>query len=220
MFSAWSAETGNNIQVSHTNRDINFHGSPDVGNSVTVAHAVMDYQLGNDMWSMVSPGGANHAATNIYGGNKVEFHYAVGSSARDNIRGTSGNDYLNGGAGADTIKGGAGDDYIVGGLKRDVLTGGAGHDTFLFKMGDDLDKITDFTFGVGGDTLIFSGNSAVHSMADLKFTQVGADLNVRYGLNSTVVLQGHTLADVSADNFSFDSSGQTTAAAWQGDYIL
>lgn len=226
VFSAWSAETGNSIQVDHTNRDINFHGSPDVGNSVTVNHAVMDYQPPqdtsglNDIWAMVSPGGTNHAATNIYGGNKVEFHYAVGSSARDNIRGTTGNDYLNGGSGADTIKGGAGDDYIVGGLKKDVLTGGAGHDTFLFKMGDDLDKITDFTFGANGDTLIFSGNAAVHSMADLTFTQVGADLNVRYGYNSTVVLQNHTFADVNEANFSFDSSGQATAAAWNGDFIL
>jgi Ca2+-binding RTX toxin-like protein len=226
IFSAWNAETGNQVQINNTNRDINFHGSPDSGNVVTVDHAVMQYSPPqdtsglNDIWSIVSHGGSNHAYTNIYAKNEVTFHYAVGNSAKDDMRGTAADDYLNGGGGADTIKGGAGDDYIVGGLKRDVLTGGQGHDTFLFKMGDDLDKITDFTFGAGGDTFLISGNAAVHSIADLKFTQTGADLYVRYGVNSTVILVGHTLADVQADNFSFDSSGQATLAAWNGDFIL
>jgi serralysin len=136
------------------------------------------------------------------------------------MRGTAGNDYLNGKGGADRINGGLGDDFIVGGLKRDVMTGGAGHDTFLLKMGDDLDKITDFTFGAGGDRLIFSGNSAVTSMANLKFTQTGADLYIKYGLNSTVILQNHTMADLQAGNFEFDASGQTYAAAWNGEFIF
>jgi Ca2+-binding RTX toxin-like protein len=226
ILSAWNAETGNTVQINNTNRDINFHGSPDRGNTVSVNHAVMQYDPAqntsgfNDVWSMVSHGGKNHPYTNIYSTNQVQFHFAVGASAADDIRGTSANDYLNGGGGADKINGGAGDDFIVGGLKRDVLTGGAGHDTFLFKMGDDLDKIVDFIFGAGGDTIIFAGNSALQSMANLKFTQNGADLYIKYGVNSTVILQNHTVADVNASNFEFDSSGVQSLPAWNGDFIL
>ena len=226
IFSAWNAETGNTVQINNTNRDINFHGSPDRGNTIMVNHAVLQYDPSqdtsglNDIWALVSHGGKTHPYTDIFATNQVQFHYAVGASAADTIYGTSGNDYLNGSGGADKIYGGAGDDYIVGGLKRDILTGGAGHDTFLFKMGDDLDKITDFTFGVGGDTIVFAGNTKVTSMANLVFTQNGADLYIKYGVNSTVILQNHTLADVNAANFEFDPTGTHTAAAWNGDFVF
>jgi Ca2+-binding RTX toxin-like protein len=226
IFSAWNAETGNTVHINNINRDINFHGSPDRGNTVLVDHAVMQYDPSqntsgvNSVWAMVSHGGKNHPYTNIFATNQVQFHFAVGASAADDIRGTVAGDYLNGGGGADRINGGAGDDYIVGGLKRDVLTGGAGHDTFLFKMGDDLDKITDFTFGVNGDTIVFAGNAKVTSMANLVFTQTGADLYIKYGVNSTVILQNHTLADVNASNFEFDPTGTNTAAAWNGDFVF
>lgn len=226
VLSAWNAESGNHVQINTTNRDINFHGSPDSGNVVTVDRAILQYDPPqdtsglNDIWSLVSHGGTNHASINFYTDNQITFHYAVGAGARDDVRGTSGDDYLNGKGNADKLNGGAGDDFIVGGLKRDVLTGGAGHDTFLFKMGDDLDKITDFTFGAGGDTIIFAGNSKVSSMANLVFTQNGADLYVKYGVNSTVILQNHTVADVNAANFVFDPSGADSLPAWNGDFIL
>ena len=226
VFSAWNAETGNHIEVAGTNRDINFHGSPDTGNVVSVARAVLDYNpaldtIGeNSIWAIVSGGGTSHAATDIYGSNDATFNYAVGSTANDVIHGTNANDYLNAGFGYDTILGGSGDDYIVGGTRKDTMTGGDGADTFLMRMGDDLDTITDFTFGVDGDTIIFSGNPAVTSMSNLTFTQTGADLYVRYGSNSTVILAGHTLAEVDATNFAFDPSGQQTLAAYNGDFLF
>jgi Ca2+-binding RTX toxin-like protein len=226
IFSAWNAEAGNTVQINNTNRDINFHGSPDRGNTVTVDHAVMQYDSSqntsgvNSVWSMVSQGGKTQPFTDIYATNQVQFHFTVGASAADTIFGTAAGDYLNGGGGADKINGGAGNDFIVGGLKRDVLTGGTGSDTFLFKLGDDLDKITDFAFGTNGDTIIFSGNPAVTSMGNLKFTQTGADLSIKYGVNSTVILQNHTLADVNALNFQFDPTGTHTLPAWNGDFIL
>jgi hypothetical protein len=49
---------------------------------------------------------------------------------------------------------------------------------------------------------------------------VGADLYIKYGVNSTVILQNHTLADVSAVNFEFDPTGTHTAAAWNGDFVF
>ena len=138
----------------------------------------------------MSGGGASHAATDIYGSNMAGFHFAVAASANDDIRGTDQDDYLNGAFGYDSLSGGAGDDYLVGGTRKDTLTGGAGSDTFLLRMGDDLDTITDFTFGAGGDTIIFSGNTGVTSASGLVFTQNGADVSIRYGSNSTVILTG------------------------------
>lgn len=226
VFSAWNAETGNHIEIASTNRDINFHGSPDTGNDISVARAVLDYNPALDtsgessIWAIVSGGGASHAATDIFGGNNVEFSYAVGGTANDVIHGTNGNDYLNAGFGYDTILGGAGNDYVVGGTRKDTMTGGEGADTFLLRMGDDLDTITDFTFGVGGDTIIFSGNAGVTSLANLTFTQNGADLYIRYGSNSTVILAGHALADVDATNFAFDPGGVQTLAAYNGDFLF
>lgn len=226
IFSAWNAETGNTVQINNTNRDVNFHGSPDVGNVITVNHAVLDYNPAQDtsgfvdIWPLVAHGGTNHAYTDIFNFNQVQFHYAVGSSAADVIYGTTGNDYLNGGAGGDTIFGGAGNDYIVGGLGKDILTGGIGQDTFLLKQGDNLDRITDFAFGANGDTIIFAGNPALHDVSGLVFTQNGADLYVRYGSNATVILSGHTLADVTAANFQYDPTGTITQAAYAGDFHL
>jgi hypothetical protein len=226
VFSAWNAETGNSIGIANTNRDINFHGSPDTGNGISVARAVLDYNPAldtsgeNSSWAIVSDGGASHAATDTFGDNDVAFNYAVGSTANDVIHGTDSNDYLNAGFGYDTILGNGGDDYIVGGTRKDTMNGGDGSDTFLLRMGDDLDTITDFTFGLDGDTIIFSGNAAVTSMANLTFTQNGADLYVRYGSNSTVILAGHTLADVDASNFAFDPGGAQTLAAYNGDFLF
>ena len=227
VFSAWSAETGNTIHIANSNRDINFHGSPDLGNAVTVDHGVLDYNPTldtsgtNSVWAIVSGGGPSHAPTDIYGANSVGFSTAVASTANDDIRGTSGDDYLNAGFGYDSLSGGDGNDYLVGGTRKDMMTGGSGSDTFLLRMGDDLDTITDFSFGVDGDTLIFSGNMAMASAGDLTFTENGGDLYVRYGSNSTVILKDHSLADVDADNFHFDPSGLQTASAYSGeDYIL
>lgn len=222
VFSAWSTEAYNTIQVDTTNRDINFHGSPDIGNAVSVNRSVLDYHPALDtsgstsIWSIVSGGGSSHAATDIYASNTAVFHFAVASSANDDIRGTGGNDYLNGAFGYDSLSGGAGNDYIVGGTRKDTLTGGSGSDTFLLRMGDDLDTITDFTFGAGGDMIIFSGNAAVANASSLVFTQNGSDLYVRYGSNSTVILKDHTLADVDISNFAFDPSGAATSSAYNG----
>ena len=41
-------------------------------------------------------------------------------------------------------------------------------------MGDDLDRITDFEFGLGGDTLIFSNNPNVMDADDLTITEDGS----------------------------------------------
>jgi Ca2+-binding RTX toxin-like protein len=218
IFSAWNAETGNTAQITSTNRDVNFHGSPDKGNTVTVDHAVLAYDTLQDpsIWSIVSKGGTNHAATDIFTSNSVKFIYAEGAGDVDTIHGANGGSYLNGHGSNDVIYGGTGNDLIVGGLRRDTMTGNAGNDTFVLKMGDDLDTIKDFVFGTGGDTLVFTGNPAVDGVEDLVLTQVGADLRVRYGVNSTVILENHVAADLNVTNLVFDPSGSNYNDEWTG----
>ena len=53
----------------------------------------------------------------------------------------------------DILNGTADDDVIESREGNDVLTGGAGDDIFVFADGSGFDTITDFTAGVGGDTL-------------------------------------------------------------------
>ncbi|MEZ5873264.1 MAG: hypothetical protein R3D32_15770 [Nitratireductor sp.] len=221
VLSAWNAETGNIIEVLDTNRDINFHGSPDLGNEILVLHSVMDYQLaldasGGTQWAIVSDGGASFAQSDISGANNVRFVHAEGSGASDWIMGADSGCYLNGHGSNDTLVGGDGDDVIVGGLRRDIMTGGGGSDLFILQMGDDLDRITDFQFGTGGDTLVFSGNPAVDGIEDLVFTQDGQDLRIRYGSNSTVILEHTLLSDVDGANFEFDPGSDVYGDLWLG----
>ena len=217
-FSAWNAEAFNDVHIVFANRDINFHGSPDVGNVVEADRVVLDYDISVDpsLWSLISGGGTDHAATDILGGNQVHLRHGEGSSGVDLIVGADGGSYLNGHGSNDVLIGGAGDDVIVGGLRRDVMTGGGGQDVFLFRMGDDLDTVTDMDFGIGGDTLVIMGNPAVDGFSDLVLTQDGADVRVRYGSNSTFILKDTVIADVDPQNFVFDSAGLTFMDEWLG----
>lgn len=208
VLSAWHAETGNTVEIIEANRDINLHGSPDHSNTISVSSAILDYDLTNcgDNWAILSGGGTNHAVTD-FSSNDVTFGIGIASDRNDTINGSDSGSLLVGGFGYDTLTGGTSVDVIIGGTRRDTMTGGDGADTFLLVMGDDLDRITDFTFGTGGDTLIFSGNSAVETASDLTITQIGDDARIRYGSNSTVILESTHLADIDAANFQFDPNG-------------
>ncbi|MEM7288834.1 MAG: hypothetical protein AAF412_00470 [Pseudomonadota bacterium] len=221
VLSAWNAETGNSIEVLDTNRDINFHGSPDNGNSVFVFSAELEYDSSQDtgggsVWSIVSGGGASHAATSIFEDNQVEFVHAVGSGNVDTIFAFEGGAYLNGKGSNDVLVGGVGDDVLVGGRRRDVLTGDDGTDIFIFNMGDDLDRITDFEFGSGGDVFVVMGNPGVSDFDDLTITQDGADTRVRYGSNSTVVLEDIQISEIDPTNFVFDPQAALYNDLWLG----
>lgn len=206
VLSAWHAEVGNVVEIANTNRDINLHGSPDHGNIIRVQNAILDFEIGGDAWALVSGGGTNHAATD-FSANEITFVQGIGSEKNETIVGDDSGSVLYGAFGYDTLVGGDGDDVIIGGTRRDVMTGGNGSDTYLLVMGDDLDRITDFTWGVSGDKIVFSGNSAVQAAEDLSIYQSGDDVRVRYGSNSTVILENTLVADVELSNFEFDPQG-------------
>ena len=214
LFSSWDAEANNVVHVLDTNRDVNFHGSDDVANTVIVDRAVLAYDqsqnsgTGNGYWAVVSDGGTSHTRTDIYGGNSVLFAYARGSDAADEIHGTHAGAYLNGMNGQDILVGGSGSDIFVGGLNKDRMTGGAGADQFLFRVGDNYDTITDFDASVGSDVLVLSGTASLDAVSDLTITQDGANVLVRYGANATIIIEGRAVADIGAHCFVFDPTGQ------------
>ena len=213
LFSAWDAEARNTVHVTSTNRDINFHGSEDVDNTVIVDRADISYDqsqntgIGDGFWPIVGDGGAVHAKTDIFGFNTVKFANAAGSDAADVIYGVDTGATLNGRNGQDTLFGGAGNDVLIGGLNKDVMTGGGGSDLFLFRVGDNYDTIKDFAAGAGGDKIVISGSVAVHDFSNVTITQNGANVDVRYGANSTIILENHTVGEISAQNFVFDPAG-------------
>jgi Ca2+-binding RTX toxin-like protein len=225
LLSSWHAESYNTAHITATNRDINFHGSPDHSNVITVDQSILDYDPsqntggGNGYWDIVSPGGSTHAATDIYGDNTVKFAHAEGYDRGETFYGTDTGAYLNGKEGQDTIFGGAGNDTVVGGGNKDALTGNAGGDTFVFYLDTNYDRVTDFN-PAEGDQLVFAGNPAVTGFADLVLTQDGTDAHVRFGANSTVILEGHDIATLTDDGMIFDPSGDTWAPVYFGsDFV-
>ncbi len=72
-----------------------------------------------------------------------------GTSGKDSIKGTSGNDLIFGLEGDDSIKGRGGNDCLVGGSGNDALKGEKGNDVLIGGEGDDSLK-----GGVGNDTLV------------------------------------------------------------------
>jgi len=73
--------------------------------------------------------------------------FVDGNGGNDKLLLGRGNDVGFGGDGHDIIFGGRGKDLIDGGAGTDKLFGGRGRDTFIFKEGNDTDKIYDFRPG-------------------------------------------------------------------------
>lgn len=151
LFSSWHAEIGNNVHITNTNRDINFHGSPDKYNEVIVDSAVLEYGDAEQMWPIVSNGGRTlHHQTDIYGnGNVVRFSNAVGSARDEHIHASHDGASLNGNEG---------DDILVAGDGPDHLNGGDGIDTVSYEVSKqrvivDLRQIIPGLLGALGDEL-------------------------------------------------------------------
>uniref|UniRef100_A0A7S3P310 Calmodulin n=1 Tax=Amphora coffeiformis TaxID=265554 RepID=A0A7S3P310_9STRA len=80
----------------------------------------------------------------------------TGTAVEDVLVGDGGHDVLRGGLGNDILSGGEGTDELMGGIGSDILSGGDGSDIFSWSRADldtGVDRITDFTVGLGGDIL-------------------------------------------------------------------
>ena len=109
----------------------------------------------------------NDSDENITTSNFNDIIYA--KAGNDVIDAKDGNDIIYGGNGYDTLKGGNGNDTLIGGKDDDILQGGNGDDTYIYKLGDGFDSITDTG---GNDKLVFEEIRA----NDLSVEKNGNDL--------------------------------------------
>jgi len=209
LFSSWHAEAGNHVEITSTNRDVNFHGSPDIGNTVIVHQSILEYNpdqhtgSGNGFWDIVSGGGSRHANPDFYDTNTILFTYAEGSEGTETIYAADGGAYLDGNGSQDILIGGNGDDIIIGGTSRDTLIGGDGSDIFVFEVGDSFDTITDFSGSTDGDMIWFAGQHNLLTFDDLSISQNGDDANITYGSSSRIILADYDIALLEAGFFVF-----------------
>jgi hypothetical protein len=152
----------------------------------------------------------------------AEDDLIIGRAGDDSIDGAAGNDQIQAGSGADIVNGGDGDDRISGGSGDDELSGGAGDDVIRAGSGDDLiaggagdDRIS---LGSGEDRVVFSGTvnddviadfrvgtdvidltafTAITSLDQLTFTQVGASTVISApGIDGTITVRNVTVSEL------------------------
>lgn len=114
----------------------------------------------------------------------------IGSAENDKVTGGRGNDVLYGNLGNDRLTGGKGNDRLEGNAGNDILTSGAGNDTFVFQVGDGLDKIRDFKNNA--DTLelnsnLWSGNLSAQQVVSTYATFLNGIVTFDFGVDEITV---------------------------------
>lgn len=147
-------------------------------------------------------------ADSLYGSNGADSIY--GLNANDSLYGFNGNDSLYGGGGADTMQGGVGNDWLTGGQGDDLLQDSSGDDTYVFELGDGLDRIEDHGGSIN-DRVLF-GNS-VEKNNVVFFMDVNGNLQIGYTNSSDVItVAGQTNADSAIDRFQLSDGSYLTQA--------
>jgi Ca2+-binding RTX toxin-like protein len=151
VFASWTSEAGNSVGVQYTNRDINLHGGPDHGNSVTVANSVRtDVEAGYLSPTLfVNSKGSSYGAPTNPNANMVSFDKVYGTNMAETLKAgpagsefhaRRGDDILIGGARSDRLYGDKGNDVIYGSAGMDIIDGGAGSDRLRY-----LGQSSDYT---------------------------------------------------------------------------
>lgn len=140
-------------------------------------------------------------------GHVTALHYeADGTLAGSEITGSEDADFIFGTEEDDEIDAGGGDDVVTGGGGSDILSGGTGSDTFVFDLGDTgHDTVKDFTAGAGTDD-IMEFDSALFATYDALLAAMsddGTNTTITIDANTTITLEGVTVAELHQDDFSF-----------------
>jgi Ca2+-binding RTX toxin-like protein len=128
--------------------------------------------------------------------------FGVGNELDNTLTGSASANWLLGGLGADRISGGAG---------NDVLFGEGGADTFVFGAGSGADLIGDFA--IAQDVIEFASYFTSFAQVQANMVQVGANGAIDLGGGNLVVLNGMTMANLTAANFAFVSAAEPPKAA-------
>ena len=121
----------------------------------------------------------------------------------DEVVGGEGNDTISGGSDVDIISGRAGNDRISGDGENDILNGGSGADTFVFRTGDGMDVVEDFSSN-DGDLVEFDV-AGVSSFAELQafMSESGGHTIIEFSIGEGVQLSNVELASLQTDDFRF-----------------
>lgn len=108
----------------------------------------------------------------------------VGKGGMDMLEGMGGNDSLSGGQGDDILRGGEGNDTLDGGEGVDMLEGGSGADIYVFRRGDNLDFIGDYSVAPEDNAVIRFGAGIAE--ADLVLSADNNRLTIAYGAGDAI----------------------------------
>jgi len=127
----------------------------------------------------------------------------TGNAGDNTLFGNIGHDVLIGGGGNDAFGAGAGNDVIDGGTGNDAMSGGVGDDTFVFRLGDGVDHVMDFTVGGSSGDLIGLTGYGVTTFAQLQnfMHQDGGDVVIEFDSNNEITLHGVTLGQLNQNDF-------------------
>ncbi|WP_434052158.1 MAG: putative Ig domain-containing protein [Roseibium sp.] len=135
-----------------------------------------------------------------------KFEFADGTTLSSIQLDEHGQVILTGTENSDTINAGDGDDVITGGGGSDILSSGTGSDTFVFNFGDTgHDTIADFTAGSGSED-VMEFDAALFATYDALLAAMTDDGNntvITIDANTTITLEGVTVADLHQDDFNF-----------------
>ncbi|MBW7900200.1 MAG: hypothetical protein H3C26_01900 [Rhodocyclaceae bacterium] len=145
-----------------------------------------------------------------------------GGGGNDTIYGNGGNDILEGGDGNDTLLGDdylsllVGNDTLHGGGGSDVLKGGKGDDTYVFRRGDDADRVIESS---GTDKVQF-GESILPE--DLTLFRNGNDLIVAVdgGLQTSLTIEGFFTTAGQIEEFVFSGGVSWNLAQIQANTVF
>lgn len=140
----------------------------------------------------------SNRADEIRGGDG--FDQIDGGGGKDLLRGGRLGDELSGGGGADKVYGDKGDDIINGGRGKDVIVGGQDDDLFVFRRGDGVDTIKDFT---AGEDKIYISSDDVSSFEDMTIRDKGDYAVAVYGSGDKIKLIGVEAASLIESDFQF-----------------
>lgn len=139
LFASWTSEANNTITVRNTNRDINFHGGPDHGNTVHVLNSLRTDSeagyLGSSLF--VNSTGTSYGAPTDPNANRVTFHNVTATNKADLLVADDSGAEFHARSGADTLIGGKGNDLLFADKGNDQIHASAGNDKIDGGMGTD-----------------------------------------------------------------------------------
>lgn len=168
-----------------------------------------------------------------------EFSCSLASIGKNYFSGSDGNDIIfgdikNGNSifgfgGSDKINGGNADDILCGGSGNDFLSGGMGNDSYLFSIGDGIDSISDYEFGLRDSDVVKLMN--VISSDHTELQRVSNDLILKYSTADQLTVSNyfssaeyHIEQFIFADGVSWDDEAIKARVMTMGtvgtDYIV